>query len=163
MIKSPRNRSFVFCGQARHVRAHTGAGHYHRDRPHRTCLGAQAVPNTLVSIHDDGFPSYHRQHVALRTNRCARSTTNARIRIDMRMLSFRALREKLAFFSSFSCLCLSLLQTLRYTTTKKKVMMPPIANVINESMPVNQPSAARSIQETIAIQCESLPTLQRHS
>src|SRR5579864_5588157 len=63
-----------------------------------------------MSVHYDSLAGDHGQNVAFRAHRGAGSAANAIVGVDVRMLSFRAVREKLAFLHRFARPLFSLLQ-----------------------------------------------------
>src|SRR5882762_9810490 len=79
-----------------HVRADAGTRHDDGDRPDGTRLGAEAVADAFVTIHDCGFARDHREHVPLRADVDARATADALGCVDMGVLGARPIRAEFA-------------------------------------------------------------------
>src|SRR5882762_3055650 len=82
--------------QLRHVGADVRTRHYDRDRADGTCLGAQAVADALVTVHDRGLARDHGEHVPLRADVHARAAADALRRVDVGVLGARPVGAELA-------------------------------------------------------------------
>ena len=79
--------------------AHAGAGHHHGNGAYRACIGAEAMSNTFMAIHDDCFAADHGEHVAFGADGGAGRASNAVVIVDVGMLRFGAFGEKLSLLS----------------------------------------------------------------
>ena len=66
--------------------------------PDRARIGAQAVTDALVAIHNGRLTANHRKNIALRAHRRAGATANALCSIDVRVLGSWTFGEDFAFF-----------------------------------------------------------------
>src|SRR5579862_353575 len=95
-----------------HIGSHAWARHDHRDRADWARIRAQAVPDALVSIHNDSLAGDHREHVAFGAYAGTGSTADAIVRVDVRMLGLRSLGKEFAFFCGFARTGFCLLETI---------------------------------------------------